>query len=182
MVTWKRSSTITRPDDAGRDGASDPQMPAPFERLGRILERIAKGALAVTLYGSGTLVVSGILFYSSWKLGLTALFVLSGLLPLAASVYLLWRLMQRGRPPRLWRSKSREAAILQLAQRLGGRLTVADVAMGTGLTLREAEAALNELVHKGYADLHVSPSGVLIYQCFPLVGAADRDRAEQLLP
>jgi hypothetical protein len=157
-------------------------MPAPFERLGHIVERIAKGALAMTLYASGTLVVSGVLFYFSWKLGLTALFVLSGLLPLGASGYLLWRLMRRGRPPRLWRYKSREAAIVHLAQRLGGRLTVTDAAIGTGLTLQEAEATLNELVRQGYADLQVSASGVLVYQCFPLTGTAEKERAERILP
>jgi hypothetical protein len=182
MVTWKRSITITSRRQSGREEGFEPQLPASFERLGRLVERIAKGILAATLYGSGTLVVSGILFYFSWRLGLTALFVLSGLLPLGASVYLLWRLMRRGRPSRPWRYKAREAAILRLAQRLGGRLTIADVAVGTGLTLRQAEATLNRLVQKGYADLHVSASGVLVYHCFPLAGVAEKDHAERILP
>ncbi|MBI3327372.1 MAG: hypothetical protein HYZ81_11805 [Nitrospinae bacterium] len=143
---------------------------------------MAKGALAFMLYGAGTLVVSGVLFYFSWKLGISALFVLSGLLPLGASAYLLKRMLRRGRQPRLWRYKTREAAILQLAHRLEGRLTVADVALGTGLTLQEAEATLNELVRKGYAELQVSPAGVLVYRCFPLASAEDKDRAEPLLP
>jgi hypothetical protein len=178
--TWKRSFLIATQHIEGKDESPDPQM-APKERLGRFLERLAKGALAAVLYGSGTLVVSGVLFYFSWKLGLTALFVLSGLLPLSASAYLLWRLMRRERQPWLWRYRSREAAILRLARRLGGRLSVADVALGTGLTLRASEAALNELVRKGYAELRVSPSGVLVYHCFPLADERDKSHAERVL-
>jgi hypothetical protein len=126
-------------------------------------------------------VVSGVLFYFSWKLGVTALFVLSGLLPLGASAYLLWRLIRRGHQPRLWRYRTREAAILKLARRLGGRLTVADVALGTGLTLRASEAALNELARKGYVELQVAPSGVLVYSCDALADAPDKNHAEGIL-
>jgi hypothetical protein len=90
--------------------------------------------------------------------------------------------MRRGRPPWLWRQGSRQAAILKLAQRLGGRLTVADVTLGTGLRLQEAETALNDLVRRGYADLQVSPVGVLVYRCFPLADAHEKDRAEPVLP
>ena len=179
--TWKRSFLITTRNIEGSEESPDPQMASPKERLGRFLERLAKGILAAVLYGSGTLVVSGVLFYFSWKLGLTALFVLSGLLPLSASAYLLWRLMRRERQPWLWRYRSREAAILRLARRLGGRLTVADVALGTGLTLKASEAALNELVRKGYTELHVSPAGVLVYQCFPLADSRDRSHAERVV-
>jgi hypothetical protein len=179
--TWKRSLLITTENLEAGGKPRDPQMTATKERVGRFLERLVKGTLAVVLYGSGTLVVSGVLFYFSWKLGLTALFVLSGLLPLSASAYLLWRLMRRERRPGLWRARTREAAILRLARRLGGRLTVADVALGTGLTLKASEAALNELARKGYTEVRVSPSGVLVYHCFPLADAHDKSHAEGVL-
>jgi hypothetical protein len=182
MVTFtlKRSILITTRDPEAREESYDPQVAAFKERLGRFCERLAKGVLAVALYGSGTLVLSGVLFYFSWKLGLTALFVLSGLLPLSASAYLLWRLTGRARQPRLWRARSREAAVLKLAQRLGGRLTVSDVALGTGLTLRTSEVVLNTLVSQGYAELQVSPTGVFIYHCFPLADARDKRHAERV--
>ena len=76
---------------------------------------------------------------------------------------------------------AREAAILRLARHLEGRLSVADVALATGLTLQASEAALNQLVRKGYAELQVSPSGVLIYHCFPLANDRDKSRAERVL-
>jgi hypothetical protein len=90
-------------------------------------------------------------------------------------------LTHRERRPWLWRSRSREAAILKLAQRLGGRLTVADVALGTGLTLQASEVSLNELVRRGYAELRVSHSGVLVYHCFPLADGRDKGQAERVL-
>jgi hypothetical protein len=179
--TWKRSILITRQSSDRDDPPPDPQIAAVKERLGRFCERLAKGVLAVALYGSGTLVLSGVLFYFSWRLGLTALFVLSGLLPLSASAYLLWRLMGGQRRPWLWRARSREEAVLKLAQRLGGRLSVADVALGTGLTLQASESVLNKLVSQGYAELHVSPTGVLIYHCFPLADAHEKSHAERVL-
>jgi hypothetical protein len=178
--TWKRTLVIeTSPSD--RDEIRpDPHIAALKERVWGFCERLAKGVLAVTLYGSGTLVLSGVLFYFSWKLGLTALLVLSGLLPLGGSAYLLWRLMGRQRPL-LWRARTREAAILAMAKRLGGRLTVTDVALGTGLTLQASERALNDLVRRGYAELHVSGGGVLVYHCFPLVDAQSKQQAERVL-
>jgi hypothetical protein len=183
MITFtvKRSVLISPRNPEEEEDHAGPQIAALKERAWGFFERLAKGVLAVVLYGSGTLVFSGVLFYFSWKLGLTALFVLSGLLPLSASVYLLWRLTHRERRPWLWRSRAREAAILKLARRLGGRLTVADVALGTGLSLQAAEVALNELVRRGYAELQVSRSGVLVYHCFPLADGQDKSHAERVL-
>ena len=97
-------SWITSWRNGERDETPDLRVDAFKERLIRFCESLAKGVLATVLYGSGTLVLSGVLFYFSWKLGIAALFVLGGLLPLAGSAYLLWRLMRRGRPPWLWRA------------------------------------------------------------------------------
>jgi hypothetical protein len=181
MITWTRSISVTARRGGGQDETSDSPIEAFKERVLRVFEGFVKGALAVALYGSGAVVLSGVLFYFSWKLGIAALFVLGGLLPLGGSAYLLWLLMRRGRSPGLWRRGPRQAAILRLARRLGGRLTVADVALGTGLRLQEAEAALNDLVRRGYADLQVSRSGVLVYHCFPLADGRDKRRAEPVL-
>ena len=157
-----------------RDETSDRQVDACKERVARFCAGLAKGVLATVLYGSGSLVLSGVLFYFSWRLGIAALLVLGGLLPLAGSGYLLWRLTRRGRPPWLWRRRWRQAAILRLARRLGGRLTVGDVVLGTGLSLGEAEAALKELARQRYVDLEVSSAGILVYHCFPLADAHEK--------
>jgi hypothetical protein len=179
MLTWKRSIAMTAWPVGGFDEASELQVDALKERVVRFCGSLAKGILAAVLYGSGSLVLSGVLFYFSWKLGIAALLVLGGLLPLAGSGYLLWRLMRRGGPP--WRRRWRQVAILRLARRLGGRVTVADVVLGTGLSVREAEATLSELARQRYVDLRVSPAGVLVYHCFPLAGAGDKAAAGQLM-
>lgn len=163
------------------DEPSDLQVDALRERVVRFCRGLATGALAAVLYGSGSVVLAGVLFYYSWKLGIAALLVLGGLFPLAASAYLLWRLMRAGEPPWLWRRQWRQAAILKLARRLGGRLTVADVVLGTGLSLREAEATLNELARQKYVDLQVSPAGVLVYHCFPRANTSDTQHAERVM-
>jgi hypothetical protein len=182
MFTWKQSTVVTSWRDEESDETPDLQVEAFKRRVIRFCEGLAKGALATVLYGSGSLVLSGVLFYFSWKLGIAALFVLGGLLPLAVSTYLLWRLMRRRRPPWLRRGRWRQVAILRLAQRLGGRVTAADVALDTGLSLGEAKAVLNELARKGYVGLEVSPSGILVYHCFPLADVHHKSRAERVLP
>src|SRR5919109_2627956 len=113
MLTWERSMTVTSWPTERRDETSDLQVDAFKERVVRFCAGLAKGVLATVLYGSGSLVLSGVLFYFSWKLGIAALLVLGGLLPLAGSGYLLWRLIRRGGPPRLWRRRWRQVAILQ---------------------------------------------------------------------
>jgi hypothetical protein len=180
MLTWKRSMAMPSWPVGGLDEAADLQVEALKERLVRFCGSLAKGALAAVLYGSGSLVLSGVLFYFSWTLGIAALLVLGGLFPLVASSYLLWRLMRRGEPPWLWRRHWRQVAVLKLARRLGGRVTVADIVLETGLSVREAEASLNELARQRYVDLQVAPSGVLIYHCFPLAQAGDNSRVEQV--
>src|SRR2546426_507325 len=111
MAIWKQTTIVVERRSDAREAWRDATVQTPLERLGRFVEGLAKGAIALTLYGSGTLVLSGILCYFSLKLGLAALLMLSGLLPLGASAYLLWRLLRGRRPPRLWGYKTRGGAI-----------------------------------------------------------------------
>jgi hypothetical protein len=70
MITWKRSVMITSQRTAAHDEAANLQIEAFKERVLRVFEGLAKGALATALYGSGALVLSGVLFYFSWELGI----------------------------------------------------------------------------------------------------------------
>jgi hypothetical protein len=176
MFTWKRSIATASWPAREFDEAAEFQVDALKERFVRFCGGLVKGALAAVLYGSGSLVLSGVLFYFSWTLGIAALLVLGGLFPLVGSGYLLWRLMRQGEPPWLWRRRWRQVAILRLARRLGGQLTVADVVLGTGLSVAEAEATLNELARQRYVELRVSPAGVLVYHCFPLAQMREQTR------
>lgn len=63
------------------------------------------------------------------------------------------------RPPAV----SVEQAILQLAKENDGGVTVAMVALATGLSLRRAERELGKLVKQGYAERDVTTEGAFLY-------------------
>jgi len=57
--------------------------------------------------------------------------------------------------------------LLRAAQANGGALTVTQGVLATGLTFEQVEAALREMVAKGYVDVDNAPnSGVVVYR-FP---------------
>lgn len=56
-----------------------------------------------------------------------------------------------------------EQAILKLAKENDGRVTVAMVALGTGLSLRKAQSTLERLCKDGYAERDVSSEGANLY-------------------
>ncbi|RME53232.1 MAG: RDD family protein [Deltaproteobacteria bacterium] len=70
-----------------------------------------------------------------------------------------------------------EKRILELARKRGGRLTVVEVAMETDLILDEAKAFLERLVDRGYVEIEVSPSGMIVYRFFDLVHEGEKDQA-----
>ena len=53
--------------------------------------------------------------------------------------------------------------IFELAKQNKGRLTVTDVVLGTGLSLRQAEEALNSMVDGYRVRMNVHDSGMIIY-------------------
>jgi hypothetical protein len=54
--------------------------------------------------------------------------------------------------------------ILQAVEKAGGRVTVADVASGAGVSLNEAKAQLTVLAQLARGDLEVSSDGELVYR------------------
>ena len=59
-----------------------------------------------------------------------------------------------------------EGRVFALAYRLGGRLTVSDVVIETGLGTRDAEALLDALADEVRVRLHVDEQGFMVYE-FP---------------
>ena len=105
--------------------------------------------------------------------GKTSLGVYVGLivflgLTMAAGAWLAWtRLWQApgraGHRPPPMSDAEREQRVLDLAERQGGRVTVAEVASRCDLTVDASKAALDQLVLHGVAELQVSEQGVLVY-------------------
>jgi hypothetical protein len=59
--------------------------------------------------------------------------------------------------------------IFELAKQNKGRLTVTDVVLGTGLSLRQAEEALNSMVDGYRIRMNVHDSGMIIYEFAELI-------------
>jgi len=83
-----------------------------------------------------------------------------------------------GRKGRLAGSRERlirqtqEAELLRLAGERGGRLTVVEVVRELALTHSDAESLLRSLVVRGFAEVEVTDSGLLVY-AFPDVQLLD---------
>lgn len=64
--------------------------------------------------------------------------------------------------------KQREKQIIRLAQQKGGRLTIPEIAVDTSMSTEEAEEFMRELVSKGYVDMQVTDSGVIVYEFYEI--------------
>jgi hypothetical protein len=71
-----------------------------------------------------------------------------------------------GASSRRQRELSREQRILRLAMAQQGTVTIAQIAVHTGLLVDDATEALEELVHKGVAEIDSDDDGDLFYR-FP---------------
>lgn len=81
----------------------------------------------------------------------------------AGTWYLARRLDLAARQARARRDESR---VLQLARQRGGRLTVTEAAVETGLTAAESEVILRGLAEGGFVEIEVSEAGIMTYR-FP---------------
>ena len=82
---------------------------------------------------------------------------------------LLWFLSRKlDAAAQLVRYRRQQNRIVRLAQERGGRLTVTEGAVGTGLTVEEAEGILQRLAEGGYVEIEVTDSGMMVYR-FPEV-------------
>lgn len=77
------------------------------------------------------------------------------------------------------RRRQQEKEVLQLATQRGGRLTIAEVAAYTSLSLEEAKAMLERMAVEGHVGTVVSETGALVYQFFEL---ERREQPQQELP
>jgi hypothetical protein len=83
----------------------------------------------------------------------------------------------KARRPVLSRDE-REHLVLERARAAGGKLTQAELALDSGLSLDEARRLLDELAEKGAAELELSSSGVLVYSFPGLISAAEKSAAK----
>lgn len=82
---------------------------------------------------------------------------------------LLWLMAKRlDASAQLVRYRRHQNRIVRLARERGGRLTATEAAADAGLTVEETEEILKKLVDRGYVELQVTDSGMVVYR-FPEV-------------
>ena len=75
---------------------------------------------------------------------------------------------------------STEHIVLKTAKKNGGVVTPGEVALEGGITLDEAKKHLEELVSKGYAELRVKSSGVIVYVFTEFLDASQEQDLESI--
>jgi hypothetical protein len=80
---------------------------------------------------------------------------------------LLWVLSRKlDEAASLVRYRRQQNRLLRLAQQRQGRLSVTEAATDSGLTVEEAEKIMKDLADRGYVELEVTDSGMMVYR-FP---------------
>jgi hypothetical protein len=74
-----------------------------------------------------------------------------------------------------------EAQILRIAAAQDGKVTAAEVALQCGVSLDAATVALDALLARGHADLHVTPDGEAVHVLKGIMTAAEKAQSQNLL-
>lgn len=90
--------------------------------------------------------------------------ILLGVVPLVGGIRLYRRI--RGSVVQR-RIDERESAVLQVVRQHEGVVSPVDVAAGCGMSLEQAEETLKRLHLRGFAEMDVTDTGIVIYR-FPL--------------
>jgi len=111
---------------------------------------------------------------------LIGLGVCTAILPIVFIVLLIKKLLK----VRLWEKQQNDAwlqdIVLELAKKLGGKLTVVETTTELNMSIAEANGALNQFVILGLARLQVSESGVLVYYFDQIISLDEKSRAESI--
>jgi hypothetical protein len=70
----------------------------------------------------------------------------------------------------------REKEVIRLAQQKGGHLSIPEIVAGTSMSTVEADQIMREMTEKGYVDMQVTDSGVIIYEFYEI---AHRNQLEE---
>lgn len=163
------------------------ERPQPSELMGR---------LGLGLSGLGLALISlGFIAWAALDAVVAGLSVVGGVVgvvfatTLLVGLWLGWMALRR-RPDRAGgdrkrfdaRHKSRQRGILRVAEKMGGRITRADIALHTPMTVDEAEAMLEEMALDGICELAITDDGQQVYLFAAFVdGGADKKTARSVM-
>lgn len=102
----------------------------------------------------------------------------AGVLPSVFAVLLIRKLVKIKRLEKQQNDIALQDRILELAKKLGGKLTVVETTTELNISLPDANNTLNQFVSLGLARLQVSESGVLVYYFDQIISHDEKNRAE----
>ncbi|MBF0529216.1 MAG: hypothetical protein HQK55_08095 [Deltaproteobacteria bacterium] len=115
---------------------------------------------------------------------LTALAIASGL-PLLGGIWLFYtnyREKARLAASKLnLAAKTREAEVLKLAEKLGGRLTAVEVVTALALDQAQAKDLLESLASQGLAEVGLTDTGVIVYSFYDVLHLKEKNKAKNVL-
>ena len=76
----------------------------------------------------------------------------------------------------MYRKHRKKNTNARLAQKKGGRLTIPEIVVDTSMSTEEAEAMMQTMTSKGYVDMQVTDSGVIVYEFYEI---AHRNRLNE---
>jgi len=97
---------------------------------------------------------------------------LMGAAPFAGGIYWYRNILKKEKRNRL---AAKEKMILRLAERLGGKLSVLELAARTELSADESKEVLDEMYKKGLAEFDLMDNGTVLY-AFRGTGLSLRDK------
>ena len=96
----------------------------------------------------------------------------------AAGGWVARRTLQNKPPPKQIAPAIKEQQILALAAGMGGRITVSEVALRSGLSIDESRVELDKMVNKGVAEIFVTDDGAQVYHFAGLLTESERGAAQ----
>ena len=111
---------------------------------------------------------------------LIGLAVCTAILPLIFIVLLSRKLLKIRRLEKQQSNVWLQDSVLELAKKLGGKLTVVETTTELNMSIAEANDVLNQFVTLGLARLQVSESGVMVYYFDQIISRDEKTRAESV--
>jgi uncharacterized membrane protein YciS (DUF1049 family) len=109
---------------------------------------------------------------------LIAMGLCAGILPAVFAALLIRRLMKIRRLEKQKSDAVLHDSVLELAKKMGGKLTVIETTTELNMSLSDANTILNQFISYGLARLQVSESGVLVYYFDQIISNEEKNRAE----
>ncbi|MFD1848854.1 hypothetical protein [Oceanobacillus bengalensis] len=107
-----------------------------------------------------------------------ALGITIGIIPLLFGIFLCSKMRKRAAKRA---EDSLENEILKLVAKMNGKITIAELASNTRLSLKDAEERLESFVKMGVSERHISDGGVFVYYFMNILSTEEKNTSQPLL-